>query len=378
MKILRQSTAVTLMMGPFLDPTDGVTPVNSITSVPRLSKAGANFGARSSAGAVTNNENGYFTVPLDTTDTNTLGELRIAFTDATEHVPVWTDFTIVAAAAYDAQVAATGNGIRADVQAMAANTVTASALATDAVTEIQAGLATAAALATVQADTDDIQTRLPAALVSGRIDASVGAMAAGTITAAAIATDAIDADAIAASAVTEIQAGLATAVDVAAVPGDTWDVTLASHVAAGSTGEALNAAGGAGDPWITSLPGAYTAGQAGFILGTNLDALVSSRATATALATLSTALLATDLTVAAASSTTEVRTNATLATNTYNGMILVVFNTGTGAVVARRIISYSVTNGAFTVGALPFTPAAGQRAVVLAIPASAFEVAFAA
>lgn len=297
MKILRQSTAVTLMMGPFLDPTDGVTPVNVITSVPRLSKAGANFGARSSAGAVTNNENGYFTVPLDTTDTNTLGELRIAFTNAAEHVPVWTDFTVVAAAAYDAQVAATGNGIRADVQVMAANTVTASALATDAVGEIADGV---------------------------------------------------------------------------------WDEPLAGHLAAGSTGEALNAAGGAGDPWITALPGAYTAGQAGFILGTNLDALVSTRATATALATLSTALLATDLTIAAGSSTTEVRTNATLATNTYNGMVLVVFNTGTGAVVARRIISYSVTNGAFTVGALPFTPAAGQRAVVLAIPASAFEVAFAA
>ena len=39
-------------------------------------------------------------------------------------------------------------------------------------------------------DTNDIQARLPAALVSGRIDASVGAMASDTITAAAIAADA--------------------------------------------------------------------------------------------------------------------------------------------------------------------------------------------
>ena len=59
-------------------------------------------------------------------------------------------------------------------------------------------------------DTDDIQTRLPAALVSGRMDSSVGAMAAAVVTAAAIATDAIDADAIAANAVTEIQSGLST------------------------------------------------------------------------------------------------------------------------------------------------------------------------
>ena len=101
------------------------------------------------------------------------------------------------------------------VGAMAAGVVTAAAVATDAidgdaiaasaVTEIQSGLATSAALATVQADTDDIQTRLPAALVSGRMDSSVGAMAAGVVTAAAVATGAIDADALATDAVTEIR-----------------------------------------------------------------------------------------------------------------------------------------------------------------------------
>jgi len=60
----------------------------------------------------------------------------------------------------------------------------------------------------VETDTADIQGRLPAALVSGRIDASAGAVAAGAITAAAIATDAIDADALAADAVTEIATGM--------------------------------------------------------------------------------------------------------------------------------------------------------------------------
>lgn len=143
--------------------------------------------------------------------------------------------------------------IPVNVAGMNANTLTASALATDAVTEIQSGLATSAALTTVggnvssilantdvatstrlasasytapdnstistintklgtpvtsvstdiagvQSDTNDIQTRLPAALVSGRIDASVGAMATDTLTAAALA----------ASAVTEIQTGLST------------------------------------------------------------------------------------------------------------------------------------------------------------------------
>lgn len=46
-------------------------------------------------------------------------------------------------------------------------------------------------LSGIQSDTDNIQTRIPAALVSGRIDASVGAMASGTVTNTAIADGAI-------------------------------------------------------------------------------------------------------------------------------------------------------------------------------------------
>lgn len=96
---------------------------------------------------------------------------------------------------------------------IATGAIDADALADDAVAEIQSGLATAAALAIVdgivddilvdtgttlqaeidgiQADTEDIQSRLPAALVGGRMDASVGAMAANVLTAAALAADAV-------------------------------------------------------------------------------------------------------------------------------------------------------------------------------------------
>lgn len=59
----------------------------------------------------------------------------------------------------------------------------------------------------VETDTADIQSRLPAALVSGRIDASVGAMAANVMTAAAAAAD----------LTTELQSGLATAAALDAV-----------------------------------------------------------------------------------------------------------------------------------------------------------------
>lgn len=65
----------------------------------------------------------------------------------------------------------------------------------------------------------DIQSRLPAALVSGRIDSSVGAMAANTLTATAIAADAITAAKLAADVTTELQTGLATSSALAAVAG---------------------------------------------------------------------------------------------------------------------------------------------------------------
>lgn len=65
-----------------------------------------------------------------------------------------------------------------------------------------------------------------------------------------------------------------------------WDETLSGHLGAGSTGNALNAAGSSGDPWATALPGAYGSGTAGKILGDNLNATVGSRATQTSVDTL--------------------------------------------------------------------------------------------
>lgn len=66
-----------------------------------------------------------------------------------------------------------------------------------------------------------------------------------------------------------------------------WTEAIADHSGvSGSTAEALSAAGAAGDPWITSLPGSYTSGQAGYIIGTNLNATVSSRATQTSVDTI--------------------------------------------------------------------------------------------
>ncbi len=54
--------------------------------------------------------------------------------------------------------------------------------------------------------------------------------------------------------------------------------TASSYDDAGTIGEKINDAASAGDPWSTALPGSYTSGQAGKIIGDALDAAVSTRA----------------------------------------------------------------------------------------------------
>lgn len=85
----------------------------------------------------------------------------------------------------------TVNGVpEVDLTHVAGSTTNVSTLATDVQAIIvDTGTTLQAELDGIQADTEDIQTRLPAALVSGRMDSSVGAMAANVITAAATAAD---------------------------------------------------------------------------------------------------------------------------------------------------------------------------------------------
>lgn len=106
----------------------------------------------------------------------------------------------------------------------------------------------------------------------------------------------------------------------AAVADAVWEEAISDHSGvAGSTAEALNAAGSAGDPWVTALPGAYSAGQAGYILGTNLNATVSSRASQT--------------------SVDDLPTNAELATalGTSDDAVLAVLGTPAGASLAADV-----------------------------------------
>lgn len=93
------------------------------------------------------------------------------------------------------------SAVDADLERVAGATTDVAALATN--------------VAAILVDTGTtLDGRLPAALVGGRMDSSVGAMAANVLTATAINPDAITAAKVAADVTTEIQSGLATAASI--------------------------------------------------------------------------------------------------------------------------------------------------------------------
>ena len=68
----------------------------------------------------------------------------------------------------------------------------------------------------------------------------------------------------------------ASAPTAATVAAAVWDTSMAAHLTSGTTGASLNGAGSAGDPWTTPLPGAYGAGTAGHIVGTDIPADIAA------------------------------------------------------------------------------------------------------
>jgi hypothetical protein len=109
MQFLKQSTTVTVQMGPALDKTDGVTAETALSPTVYLSKGGAAQAARTSATAITHDRDGFYRVELDTTDTDTLGRLLAQFSAAATHLPVWHEYMVVPANVYDSLVAATAS-----------------------------------------------------------------------------------------------------------------------------------------------------------------------------------------------------------------------------------------------------------------------------
>lgn len=103
MRFLKQSTSVDLPIGPFLDSGDGVTPETTLTITQpdiRLKKNGGAWAQKAGAQTLTHEENGWYEVTLDATDTDTLGQLMLAIHESGA-LPVWCEFQVMPANVWD-------------------------------------------------------------------------------------------------------------------------------------------------------------------------------------------------------------------------------------------------------------------------------------
>lgn len=108
---IRQNTARAIMIGPFVDNTDGYTPETALTIASgsiRLSKNGAAFAPTSAGISLTHNESGWYSGTLNTTDTNTVGSLSVAVY-VTGALPVWREYTVLPAMIYNSFIGGTSS-----------------------------------------------------------------------------------------------------------------------------------------------------------------------------------------------------------------------------------------------------------------------------
>lgn len=125
---LKQSTAVDIPIGPFLDSADGNTEKTGLTLTQpdiRLKKNGGNWAQKSAAQTLSHEEAGWYECSLSTTDTDTLGTLVLSVHESGA-LPVWREFMVVAANIYDSVI---GGGDLLDVNVSTVDTAAGNAIA---------------------------------------------------------------------------------------------------------------------------------------------------------------------------------------------------------------------------------------------------------
>ena len=107
MLYLKQSTASqSILLGPFVDDTDGTTAEDGLTIANTdilLSKAGGGMSAKNSGGGSIDT-NGWYTITLNATDTNTVGRLQISCKVAGA-LAVFMEMHVLEEAIYDSLIA---------------------------------------------------------------------------------------------------------------------------------------------------------------------------------------------------------------------------------------------------------------------------------
>jgi hypothetical protein len=227
--ILRQSTAVDVLIGPFLDLTDGATAESGETPTVKLSKNGQALAAKSDVTVPLHDADGYYNCELDATDTGTVGTLVLTVAKSATALPVRHEFQVMDTAAFDALYAdaALGYVANAPVSVAQWNGSNVATPSVAGVPEVDVTHFNGTA-GTFAAGRPEVNTTHAAGTAWG----------SGAITAASIAADAITAAKVAADVTTEIQSGLATAANLSTLQ-TTADAILVDTAEIGAAGAGL-------------------------------------------------------------------------------------------------------------------------------------------
>lgn len=271
MQYLKQSTAVTLKFGPFVDETDGKTAETALTLSQadfRLSKNGGDFAQKNEATSGTHDEIGYYDVPLNTTDTNTLGSLLVAVHESGA-LPVWKEYTVLAANVYDSLIGG-GDLLSVDIGEISGDATAADNLeaAADGTGYNLGGGSITVDVVKISGDStaaDNAESFFDGTGYAGtnNVIPTVSSVATGGITSSSFAAGAINAAAIAADAITD--AKVASDVTIASVTGAVGSV-------AGDVGGKILGTGAGGGTMSGAGVWAYDHTGAAITSGSGLDA----------------------------------------------------------------------------------------------------------
>ncbi len=189
---LKQSTSIKIRMGPYMDLTDAVTPetglsIGAADEAEVLKANGAATVAMTGAFAAVSGAAGWYDYTVATGDVDTVGEVVFVLQDASVARPVFTRGYVLEEAVYDAWFGASATPLADIADAVLDEALSGHSSAgtlgkavTDVETDVTAilvdtGTTLQGELDGIQADTEDIQSRLPAALVNSRMDSTLDA-----------------------------------------------------------------------------------------------------------------------------------------------------------------------------------------------------------
>jgi len=115
-QILKQATAVDVLIGPFCDRDDGYTAETGETPTVKLSKNGQALATKNDATDPVHDADGYYNCELDATDTDTVGTLILTVAASANALPVRHEFQVMEEAIYDALYGSGAGGFDANAR----------------------------------------------------------------------------------------------------------------------------------------------------------------------------------------------------------------------------------------------------------------------